>query len=59
MNVKIIHKKYGKGRDRIVLVDKATGLGFVSFGIKDPPYNYLMDALKRETKNNKQHENIT
>lgn len=49
MDVRIIFKQYGKGRDRIVLVDNETGLGFASFGRYDPPFNYLMAAIKRET----------
>ena len=41
MEIDVLMKDYGKGKKRIILVDKSNRLAFVSFGEKDTPYKYL------------------
>lgn len=50
MIVEILFKDYGKGKERIILVDKATNLAFASYGIKDSPYDYLYKKYLKEKK---------
>ncbi len=41
MEIEILFKNYGKGKERIILIDKDTNMAFASFGKKDKPYEYL------------------
>jgi len=43
MKVKILFKNYGRGKERIILVDTDTNMAFASFGNKDVPYEYLKE----------------
>lgn len=50
MKVKILFKNYGRGKERIVLVDESSGMAFISLGVKDIGYDYLKekyDAIKQ------------
>jgi len=48
MEVELIFKNYGRGKERIILIDKSNNMAIVSFGIKDPPYNYLKEKYDQE-----------
>jgi len=52
MEVKILFKDYGKGKERIILIDKANNLAFVSFGKNDTPYEYLYKQFKKQENGN-------
>ena len=41
MEVKIEFKDYGKGKKRIILINRENNFAFVSFGEKDICYEYL------------------
>ncbi len=43
MEVKILMKNYGKGKKRIILVDKSNNIAFTSFGEKDKEFTYLQN----------------
>lgn len=46
MKIKILFRNYGKGKERIILVDKATNIAFISFGKNDTAYEYLLKKYK-------------
>jgi hypothetical protein len=48
MEIKILFKDYGKGKERIILVDKSNNMAFVSFGKKDAPYEYLYEQYQKQ-----------
>lgn len=48
MEVKILFRNYGKGKERIILMDKSNNLAFASFGKKDTPYKYLYEQFKKK-----------
>jgi len=50
MEVKILFKNYGKGKERIILVNKSDNVAFASFGKKDTPYEYLYKQFKKRRK---------
>jgi len=49
MKLEILLKDYGKGKKRLILIDKSNNMAFASFGEKDAPYEYL---YKQFLKNN-------
>lgn len=48
MKVKILFKNYGKGKERIILVDEDTNIAFRSFGVKDICYEYLKNKYDKK-----------
>lgn len=50
--VEVVFKKYGKGKNRIVLLDSNSGnIAFASFGEKDTSFEYLLNIIKKQNEN--------
>jgi hypothetical protein len=47
MEIRILFKNYGKGKERIILIDKSNNMAFASFGKNDTPYEYLYEQYKK------------
>lgn len=41
MEVNIVIKNYGKGKRRLILIDKSNNMAFASFGERDKEFTYL------------------
>lgn len=41
MHIKVIFKNYGKGKCRVILIDKQNNMAFACFGEKTEQYKYL------------------
>lgn len=49
MKVKIIFKDYGRGKERLILINEDGGnLAFANFGKKDHSYEYLYEQFKKQ-----------
>lgn len=49
MEVKIVFKDYGKGKERLILVNESDGnIAFKSFGKKDSEWEYIFEQYKKQ-----------
>jgi hypothetical protein len=49
MKIKIVFKNYGKGKERLILINESEGnIAFASFGKKDSEWNYLYEQFKKQ-----------
>lgn len=51
MQIKIVFKDYGKGKERLILVNESdSNRAFKSFGKKDAEWEYIFEQFKKQAK---------
>ena len=46
IEIDLLFKNYGKGKERIILIDKSNNIAILSLGIKDIGYEYLLRKIE-------------